>query len=120
MEYQDNEKQRLVEKSERHKVGLQNELNELSAKTDTLLTNALIIGGSLALTYFVVSQLTAGTKKRKKAKHAVADDAELVDEEPTLIAQMGSKFIDKASLFLLDIAKEKLSEYLQSKKREDS
>jgi hypothetical protein len=125
MAYQDIERKKLVETSERHKLELTNELNGIGIKSDKLLTNALIIGGSLAFTYLLVSQLTSEVKKSKKSKAQKAQSAdgfeiEEEEEEATLFSQLGAKLVDQATLFLLDIAKEKLSEYIQSKKRENS
>ncbi len=124
MAYQDIERKKLVETSERHKLELTNELNGIGIKSDKLLTNALIIGGSLAFTYLLVSQLTNEVKKSKKSKAQKAqseDGFEIEEEEEaTLFSQLGAKLVDQATLFLLDIAKEKLSEYIQSKKRENS
>lgn len=123
MAYQDIERKKLVETSERHKLELTNELNGIGIKSDKLLTNALIIGGSLAFTYLLVSQLTGEVKKSKKSKAQKAqseDGFEIEEEEATLFSQLGAKLVDQATLFLLDIAKEKLSEYIQSKKRENS
>ena len=122
MAYQDIERKKLVETSERHKLELTNELNGIGIKSDKLLTNALIIGGSLAFTYLLVSQLTSEVKKSKKSKaqKAQSEDGFEIEEEATLFSQLGAKLVDQATLFLLDIAKEKLSEYIQSKKRENS
>jgi len=123
MAYQDIERKKLVETSERHKLELTNELNGIGIKSDKLLTNALIIGGSLAFTYLLVSQLTGEVKKSKKSKAQKAqseDEFEIEEEEATLFSKLGAKLVDQATLVLLDIAKEKLSEYIQSKKRENS
>ena len=57
LETQDPEKKRLIETSDRHKrIG--KEVNELSKKTERMVTNALIIGGSLAFYLFLVSSLS--------------------------------------------------------------
>ncbi len=122
MEYQDIERKRLIETSEKHKRALTTEFNEISVKTDKLLTNTLIIGGSLALTYFVVSLLTENSsksKKPKKKKELVDEEQEMEETGSSLLAQLGAKLVDQATLILLDIAKEKLSEYLQSRPSED-
>lgn len=122
MAYQDIERKKLVETSERHKLELTNELNGIGVRTDKLLTNALIIGGSLAFTYLLVNQLTGGRKKSRKTKaQKVQSEDELeIEEEPTLFSILSAKLVDQATLVLLDIAKEKLSEYIQSKQRENS
>jgi hypothetical protein len=76
----------------------------------------------LALTYLLVSQLTDEVKKSKKSKaQKVQSEDELdIEEDPTLFSILTAKLVDQATLVLLNIAKEKLSEYIQSKQRENS
>lgn len=120
LERQDPEKKRLIESSERHKYEMEREVKDISDRSEKMLKNALIIGGALALTYLVVNQLSSTKVKKKKAKKARGAEVETVedeeDESPSVLSQMGDKFVNTATLFLLDMAKEKLSEYLQSKK----
>ena len=132
LESQDPEKKKLIETSERHKRALEKEVNELSQKTDKVLTNALIIGASLAATYFVVSSLTGGGKKKKRRKKVIqmvkapkekaVDDSEEEDEEdhsPSFLGTVGSRVMTQASVILLNLAKDKLFEYLDSRKKKD-
>ncbi len=124
LETQSPERRKLLETSERHKRELEKEVKSVSEKTEKAITNALIIGGSLALTYFVVSQLTKSKKtKSKKVKVASLLDEEETEVEsqsaPSLISQIGEKLISQASIILLDLAKEKLSEYLTKRKNEN-
>ena len=124
LETQSPERRKLLETSERHKRELEKEMKGVSEKTEKAITNALIIGGSLALTYFVVSQLTKSKKtKSKKVKTAsLPDEEETVESQaaPSLVSQIGEKLISQASIILLDMAKEKLSEYLTKRKNENS
>lgn len=132
LESQDPDKKKLIESSERHKRALEKQVSELSAKTEKLVTNALIIGGSLALTYFLVSSLSSHKKKKKKKTKAaqiksdetVAETEEVEEKEeslimPAIVGAIGSKVINTATMMLLDIAKEKLFEYLKSRKQDD-
>lgn len=126
LETQDPEKKKLIETSDRHKRALEKEVKSLTEKTDRFLTNALIIGGSLALTYFVISSFSGGKRKKKKkmmkAQAAAGEGAEELEEDddgPSVLGQVGTRILNQASLMLLDIAKEKLSEYLQSRKKVD-
>lgn len=125
LETQDPEKKRLIETSDRHKRALEKEVNELSKKTERMVTNALIIGGSLALTYFLVSSLSGKKKKRKhKAVQAQTEGTVMAEteeevEEPSVLGQLGTKVLNQATLMLLDIAKDKLFEYLESRKKAD-
>lgn len=98
----------------------------ISANTEKIITNALIIGGSLAASYYLVSQLTGGKKKKrrpkaKRVKVVQAEAPEVVEIEraevasdPGILGQVGAALASQASLFLLNLAKEKLMEYLQS------
>lgn len=127
LEGQDPEKKKLIESSDRHKRALEKEVKSLTEKTDRFLTNALIIGGSLALTYFVISSFSGGKRKKKKkilkAQAAAGEGTEELEEEeddgPSVLGQVGTRILNQASLMLLDIAKEKISEYLQSRKKAD-
>jgi hypothetical protein len=126
LEIQDPEKKKLIENSDRHRRELEREMKSLTEKTERMLTNALIIGGSLALTYFIISQLSKSKSKKKKGqtsnlKEQTNGEAEdrhesvVTPSEPSFISQIGTKVLNQATLILLDIAKEKLAEYLQSR-----
>ena len=123
LETQDPEKKKLIESSLRHKYEMEREVKDISDRSEKMLKNALIIGGALALTYVVVNQLSSTKVKKKKAKKAKNASVEIedddVDESPSVLSQMGDKLVNTATLFLLDLAKEKLSDYLQNKKSKD-
>jgi hypothetical protein len=122
LETQDPEKKRLIESSMRHKQEMEREVKDLSDRSEKMLKNALIIGGALALTYVVVNQLSSRKVKKKKAKPAKVASVEIEEEqeyEPSMLSQMGDKLVNTATLFLLDLAKEKLNDYLQNKKLKD-
>ncbi len=117
------EKRRLMEASSRHKRELENKVNSLTQNTERIVTNALLIGGALALTYFVVSQLTHSKSKKKKARRREASEEGQTDIQessaPTIMSQIGDVVVSQASIALLEFAKEKLSSYLQSRKSSD-
>ena len=128
LETQDPEKRKLIETSDRHKRELEKEVSEITEKTERVLTNALIIGGSLALTYFVITRFTGSSGKKGKSKSKGkglstdnGGDEEEIEESasplmPSIISQIGNKVINQATMILLDIAREKLNEYLHSRK----
>jgi hypothetical protein len=131
LETQDPEKKKLIEASDRHRRELEKEVSAITQKTEKVLTNALIIGGALALTYLAVTQLSKPFKKKKARKKkmseaaqtAVAHEAEPEEEDdsegPSLLAQIGTKVVNQATLVLLDIARQRLTQYLQTRKTED-
>ena len=127
LETQDPEKKKLIESSDRHRRELEKDVAELSRKTEKMLTNALIIGGSLALTYIAVRSFSGGKKKKKKNKaQAPTAEPEMATEEhehenegPSLISQIGTLLLNQATFLLINIAKDKLAEYLQSRKKAD-
>lgn len=117
-------KRELVRKSEKHREELQNEVRLVSEKTEKIITNALVIGGALAVTYFLLSQFSGGKSKPKqkvrKIKIVKEDDDEVVEvaetpAAPGVLSQIGTTLASQASVILLDIAKEKLGEYLASR-----
>ena len=123
LETQDPERIRLIETSDRHKRELEKEVKAISDKTEQVLKNALIIGGALALTYFTVSQLSKVKSKRKKVKQIITHGEEetLISEPeaPSFISQMGERVISQGTLILLDLAKDMLMEYLESRKKKN-
>ncbi|MCU0419377.1 MAG: hypothetical protein MUC38_06935 [Cyclobacteriaceae bacterium] len=122
LEVQDPEKKRLIESSERHKRELEREVKAISERTETIAKNALIIGGVLALTYLLISQ-AGRDKPRKRKERALGQEEETEDfgpATPSLLSQIGSRVVDQATLILLDVAKQKLTEFLHSRKHENS
>jgi FtsZ-interacting cell division protein ZipA len=134
LESQDPEKKRLIEASARHKKALEKEVADLSNKTEKVLTNALIIGGALALSYILVRQFSGSKKKKKKHKKArkvtvvqpaVSTDEDDDDEEevsvssPGMLADIGTQIANQATVILVDLARQKLMEYLESRKKTD-
>lgn len=129
LETQDPEKKKLIETSDRHKRAMEKELQDLTQKTDRVLKNALIIGGSLALAYLVISSLSKKRKKKKKKEAALAAQAgvagqapgaeEEEDDEPSVLGQVGTQLLNQASVILLDIGRQKLKEYLATRNSTD-
>lgn len=116
------EKGQLLRRSEHHRELLEEEVKAITERSERIITNALIIGGALALTYFLVSNFTgSGKKKKRKVTKAPAGDAqhavtveEHLPEEPGIVSQIGGALMAQATGLLLSIAREKLVEYLQS------
>jgi hypothetical protein len=125
LETQDPEKRRLIETSDRHKRELEKDIKSVSDKTEQLTKNALIIGGVLAVTYLLVSQLSGTKKKKKKIKIKTGTPTETNEEleeepaTPSVFSQIGSKVADTATVVLLDLAKDALAEYLKNRKQKD-
>src|SRR5690349_13108503 len=118
-------KSELLKKSARHRQELEDEVKSISERTEKIITNALVIGGALALTYVVVRQFSGSKKKSKgKAKklkvvressNEEVDAEDDVDSSPGIVSQIGAALASQATVFLLNLAKEKLAEYLESK-----
>jgi Icc-related predicted phosphoesterase len=127
LEKQDPEKKRLMDEAKKHKDNLKSEVRLVSEQTEKVITNALIIGGALTLTYLLISGLSGSKSKKKKAKtvklvaqpQSEANEANEESESgDSILSQIGNKIANEATVFLLNIAKEKLNEYLQSRKSE--
>lgn len=130
LESQDPEKKKLIEASERHKRALEKGVSDLSNNTQKVLTNALIIGGVMALSYIVVRQLSSSGKSKKRKKKAkvtvvqpsvsTADDDDYEETgSPSLLADIGTKIANQATVVLIDLARQKLMEFLESRKKEE-
>ncbi|GAB1446088.1 MAG: hypothetical protein KF860_02400 [Cyclobacteriaceae bacterium] len=124
LEKPDLEKQKLKKASAMYKKELEDEIRSISKTTEKFVTNALIIGGALALTYLVVSQFTGTKSKKKKSKEQQNENEEVIDADdqsssPNVLSQVGGILVTQATMVLLEFAKEKLSEYLQSRKTTD-
>lgn len=130
LETQDPERTRLLETSDRHKKAMEKEIAEITKKTDRALKNALIIGGSLAVTFLVISALSKKRKKKKKKRALEAaakageptdspDSEQEDDDGPSVLGQVSKQILNAASVVLLDIARQKLSEYLATRNKPD-
>jgi hypothetical protein len=130
METDDPVKSRLLKKTSQYREDLEDEAKVISDKTEKMITNALIIGGSLALTYFAYKQFSGGSKTKRKSKvkkikvvgaaPAEEEEEEIQVEESgpsKIISQIGTALVSQASVFLLSMAKEKLAEYLQAQEQ---
>jgi hypothetical protein len=114
----------LLKKSAKHRKGLEDEVRLLSENADKIVTNALIIGGTLALTYLLIRQLSKskskGKSKAKKAKFIKDSDANSEEvsfdhgADESVVAKIGSAIAAQATVFLLGLAKDKLSAFLQA------
>ena len=132
LESQDPQKRKLIATSDRHKHELQKEVEEIAERTERTMKNALIIGGSLALAYLVVSQISSSTKKKKK-KYKIAripkvkvanvnteeDEEEEVQDSTNLISAIGTQVMNQATAMLLELAKEKLMEFVATRMKSD-
>jgi hypothetical protein len=123
-ETDDSVKGQLLRKSARHREQLEEDARLISDHTGRIITNAVIIGGALAVTYFLVSRFSSSKqKKRSKAarikfvqesgEQRVAEVA-AEPEIPGIVSQIGTALVSQATVFLLSLAKEKLAEFLQS------
>jgi hypothetical protein len=129
LETDDPVKGQLLKKSARHREQLEDDARMISERTEKIITNAIIIGGALAVTYFLVSRFS-GSKQKKKGKAAriklvqegrseeVASAIATEPEPPGMVSQITTALASQATVFLLGLAKEKLGEFLQSQQAE--
>lgn len=114
-------KSKLLRKAASQKQAMAEEINFISDKTEKIVKNALLIGGTLAASYMLYNMLSSSDskKKRKKIKvvHATKeeDTGNVIESEPGVVAKIGTVLASQASVFLLSLAKEKLAEYLEKR-----
>lgn len=118
-----NDKDLLVKQTEKYKNQLNEEFKSISQNTEKIITNAVIIGGTLAVTYVVARMFFKSSSKRKAQKklktlnadvQATAGASYQKDSEPGVVSKIGSALAAQATVFLLGLAKDKLAAYMQS------
>ena len=118
-------KGQLLRQSAHHREQLEEDVKLISERTEKIITNALIIGGALAATYFVLSRFSKPKKSKQKVRKVriVKDDttneqvvvaAEEEPQAPGVLSQIGTTLATQATVMLLSLAKEKLDEFMQS------
>jgi len=121
----------LLKQSAKHRKGIEDEIKLISENTEKMLTNVLIIGGTLALTYLLISQYSKSKKskgkfKGKKIRLTRENDANVEesdggdDSEDSIVSRIGSAVAAQATVFLLGLAKDKLSAYLKTSFNKDA
>lgn len=111
-------KSQLLMKTARHRE----ETRAIAERTEKVITNAVIIGGALALTYFLYTQLAGSKKKKTKKKEREVEGDEEVEETSTagnILSQVGTALVSQGGVLLLALAKEKLTEYLRAQADKD-
>lgn len=120
------EKGELLEKSAHHRELLSEDVKLITEKSERIITNALIIGGTLAAAYWLVRSFPNSSKphKRKAAKIKIVEPRPNAEREieadhddsrdAGIVSQIGSVLVAQATGFLLSIAREKLVGFLQS------
>jgi len=110
----------LLMKTARHREELEQETRAIADRTEKIITNAIVIGGALALTYFLYTQISGSKKKKSKKKEDSAAEVETEHERDTpsvasnIISEVGSALVAQGGALLLTLAKEKLTEYLRA------
>lgn len=103
-------KEELQKQNNAFKGALQNQLNNLKGDVQKVGKSALLIGGSLVATYFLVDALTAKRKKKKKNKDKDVDQQ--VEQKPVKDNFLLSTAKEQAVIFLLGLAAQQLAGFL--------
>jgi len=108
-------KSSLLTRVDQHKQEITKEVKEISEQTEKVLKTVILVGGSLALTYLLISELTS-KRKRKKKKNGKSETQNDEPEEsrPSILGAIGASLANHALMIILDIARDKLLEYLAS------
>lgn len=121
LEKNDPEKMAMVSRVNQKKTDLEEKARALAGQTDKVILNAVAIVGALAITFIIVRNIAG--KSDKKSKKEKADSAPAAQDssgtEPSLLATIGSRIAEGATIFLLGLAKDKLTEYLKSRQQEN-
>lgn len=112
-------KSELLTKTTRYRESLEEEAQAIADRTEKIITQAIVVGGALALTYFLYTQLSGSKKKKVKKKkerevEVEEDDAEETSSAGNILSQVGTALVSQGGVLLLALAKEKLTEYLRA------
>jgi len=118
-------KRQLLETSLEYKEEIREAFQAVMSRLGKTGVNALLISGSLAMSYLLYRAMATPVKTIKRKKNNIAEnEAQVVDvyQPPTMIDKLADKILEQALLFLLSLAKQKLIEYLndQSKKNDNT
>jgi hypothetical protein len=132
LETDDPIKGQLLRKSAHHREQLQEDARMISEKTEKIITNAIIIGGALAVTYYLVSRFGTSKEKKKsktaklkiiqepRGEEAAANMVSAEPQVPGIMATIGTALASQATVFLLDLAKEKLGDFMAAQMQKQS
>jgi len=122
-------KSQLLQKAAQQRDELAGDVQQLTDRTHTIITNALLVGSALALTYLLVKGFSGPGKKKSKTKpakrKAAAGPIDDEDDSTTspvtdALTKIGTAIATQASMVLLNLAKEKLLEYLEERVQQKS
>jgi hypothetical protein len=105
------EKAALLENSERYKENFAEDLSEMTSKIERGIITGLIVGGLAYVTYLFVKGLTSDsdqTDNQKPEDHQKPGNA---------FGHVAKYVAEAATLLLINLAKEKLIEYLSERKQ---
>lgn len=99
-----------------------------SAPQDTqrIIKTALIVGGTLAASWFIFRLIR--TNSKKKTKHKAVTPPTTAEPEPVqasapvsgdILSAIGDRVAKEATIFLLNLAREKIEAWLASKRTAD-
>jgi hypothetical protein len=106
----DIDKSRLLENSEQYKENFARDLSEMTSKIERGIVTGLIVGGLTYVTYRFVKALTETeqTETQKPESHQQGGSA---------FSHVTKYVAETATLLLINLAKEKLIEYLSERKQ---
>ncbi|GAA0892540.1 hypothetical protein GCM10009122_22190 [Fulvivirga kasyanovii] len=109
-------KENLEQNSQKHREAFEHELSEVVDRTKRIATSALVIGGSFALSYYLIKKLTSkkSVKKIKRQKSTGDINEVVIQKHPSVFSTVGNVILTEMAVFLLGIAKERLINYIEN------
>ncbi len=104
---QEIEKLKIV--SDQHKRAIETELKDLIEQSKKIVVRILLIGGGLALAYLLVKAFVKGEEPGTSIKPRE-------ENTPSTFSEIRNFVLAELATFLLTLAKEKLTEYLEETK----
>lgn len=105
-------KEYLEKDSQQHREALEEELAVMLEEGKKIAIKTLVIGGSFALSFYLIKKLAGGTKDKKKVK-AVKPQKVVINKNNSLMSSVKHVVFTEAAVLLMSLAKNKLQGFLK-------
>ena len=109
-------KETLEKDSKEHRKAFEEELAVMLDQGKKVALTALVVGGSFALSFYVIRKL-AGGKKKKTVVSSVRPEKVVIKNKSSLFSSIKHVVFTEAAVLLMAVAKQKLQAYLKHEKK---
>ena len=105
-------KRQLNEASNEYRDEIQMAINQVVDRIGKSGINALVITGSLLVSYLLYRGISGSPKSKKKKDFSIDEEGSVETQMYSMLDRMADKVLEQTLVFLLTLAKERLLSYL--------